>query len=139
MTARAVPASAMATITAMMNSTAAMAPATHGLKIAVMTTPTIATSSATDTATLLAGSGEVLTASRVVALARWVMRATAPPPAAITALGPLRAGRAILGARLVGRSWRGLVRLLSTGLDLDLHLRLLLASDEFFDSCLQAT
>ena len=62
-----------------------MPAATHGARIASEITEATAASSPTETATLLAGSGEVLTAARRPALTAWLARAVAPPAVAATA------------------------------------------------------
>jgi hypothetical protein len=62
-----------------------MAAASHGWAIARAVTPVTVTSSVVLTRTLLAGSGEVLTAARRPALMPCEMRAVTPPVAAPTA------------------------------------------------------
>ena len=54
----------------------------HGCRAASVTTPATVTSSALLTATLLTGSGEVLTAARIPALTPWLASALNPPAAA---------------------------------------------------------
>jgi hypothetical protein len=79
------PTSRATTVIPVASSTAAIPAASHGAMSERETTPATVTSSAVLTTMLLAGSGEVLTPSRIPAFTRWLASAVPPPTTAAVA------------------------------------------------------